>query len=104
VLAALGRADGFLHDSEIGVILDYVVERAAAAGVASDDEDRAALLPYLRRQYPSAELLGECLDRLGAESEEQRRLFLRHAAALMDADGIQHPAEFDMMLGLKELL
>jgi hypothetical protein len=104
VLAALGRSDGFLDDAEIGVILDYVIERAAADGVATDDEDRAALLPYLRRQYPRASVLGECLDRLEAEPEVQRRLFLRHAVALMDADGIQHPAEFDMLLGLKERL
>jgi WYL domain len=104
VLAALARADGLMHDAEIAVILDYIVERAAADGIETGEDDRAVLLPYLRRQVPSADVLGECLGRLGAEPETMRRLFLRHAVALMDVDGVQHPAEFEMMSNLKERL
>jgi hypothetical protein len=47
-------------------------------------------------------VLDECLERIKREDEAVRRLFMRHAAALMDADGVQHPAEFDMILDLRE--
>ena len=101
MLASLGHVDGFLHETEVAVIFDYIVERAAIEGIDTSEKDREALLPYLRRQFPNMAVIDECLDRLAADPPEQRRLFLRYAAALMDADGIQHPAEFDMMLDLK---
>ena len=61
-------------------------------------------MPYLRRQHPDAEVLSECLDRLEREPSELRQLLMSSAVALMDADGIEHPAEFAMMLSLRERL
>jgi WYL domain len=105
VLIMLGRTDGRFRESELAVVvLDYIVARAAAEGIETTEDDRAALMPYLRRQHPDAEVLSECLDRLEREPSELRQLLMSSAVALMDADGIEHPAEFAMMLSLRERL
>ncbi|QCO07510.1 hypothetical protein [Azospirillum argentinense] len=53
VLAALAHADGVLDLEEVGVILDYIAERADREGIATTEEDRAMLAPLVRRQVPS---------------------------------------------------
>lgn len=86
------------------MVVDYIERRAAAAGIATTAADREALWPYLSRQFPSAEIMEACLSRLEAEPPAMRKLFLHTAVALMDADGVQHPAEFDLILSWQERL
>lgn len=104
VLAALARSDGIMHDAEIEVILDYIAHRADCDGIAMGEEDRDALIPYLRRQYPTTDVLDRCLAALEEEPRSQQRLLIRHAIQLMDADGVQDPAEFDLLLRIQNQL
>lgn len=103
-LVALARADGLLHDEEIEVIKQYIAYRAEFDDVFVDDNDLDALDAYLRRQHPSAAVLTRCLDGIEREPPNLQRLFLTHAIALADADGIQHEAEFEMLMELQQRL
>lgn len=63
---------------------------------------RAATSARVRRQYPAAEELSGCISAVRAEPAEMQRLFLRAAIKVMDADGEQHPAEFDTLLRMEQ--
>ncbi|HUA76786.1 MAG TPA: WYL domain-containing protein, partial [Acetobacteraceae bacterium] len=104
VLVAMARADRHLADEEIEVVLDYVVHRAERAGIPSGDADCRAIAAYLRRLTPHADVLGECLERLGREDVSERRHLLDSAIAVMNADGTQDPAEVDLVLRIRESL
>jgi len=104
LLIALGRADGFLHDEELEVVLQYIAAKAERAGLEMREQDCAALTGYLRRQHPSSDVLARCLGNLENESPADQKLFLRSAMALVNVDGIQHEAEFAMLLDLQQRL
>lgn len=104
LLAGLARADGLLHPSEIEVILDYIATVADRAGIATSEEDRAALHGYVKRQRPTFEIIEQCLDRMDLSPLDEQRLFLSSAVRLADADGQQDPAEFDMLMELQDRL
>lgn len=104
VLVALARADGELHPEEPEVILDYIAEQCDLCGIDMTETDRAALLPYLKRQQPSSDVLGECLSALNTAPRIQQRLLIRFAMMLMDADGVQDPAEFDLIMRIQQEL
>ena len=103
-LCALARADGVLHPAEVEVILDYVSWRADAEQIDTTEVDRAALVAYIRRQRPTDDVLAECLADLAAEPPDLQRLFLRHAIALAEADGVHDGAEFELLVQLRETL
>jgi hypothetical protein len=104
LLIALGRADGFLHNEELEVVLQYIASKTERAGLAMREQDCDALTGYLRRQHPSSDVLARCLDNLENESPADQKLFLRSAMALVNVDGIQHEAEFAMLLDLQQRL
>lgn len=104
VLVALARSDGLMHEDEIEVILSYIAERSDLAGIAMNEADRAALIPYLRRQYPSDSVLSDCLRSLNAASRAEQRLLVRHAIQLANADGVQDPAEFALLMEIQQEL
>jgi hypothetical protein len=96
VLAALARSDGLMHQAEIQVILDYIIECARRRDIPTNAEDRLALAAYLKRQRSTADILDECLARLARSTAEEQRLFLASAIALTDADGRRDTAEVAM--------
>jgi hypothetical protein len=100
----MARADRHLADEEIEVILDYVVARAARAGIASGDDDMRAIYSYLHRQMPNIDVLNECLDRLSHEPTNERRYLVNSAVAVMNADGTQDPAEFNLVMRIRDSL
>lgn len=104
VLIALARADGELHPEELEVILDYIAEQCDLCGIDMTEPDRAALLPYLKRQQPGSDVLSECLLALNAAPRIQQRLLIRFAMMLMDADGVQDPAEFNLIMRIQQEL
>jgi len=104
VLTALGRKDGFLAESEIAVIVDFAMNKAAKVGVATNDADRKRLRATLRRQRPGAAAVEECLARIEREPIEDQKQFVEAAIAVMDADGVQDAQEFDMVMRLLDHL
>lgn len=104
ILTALARSDGVMQDEEITVILSYITVRAEMAGIATDQTDREALTRYLKRQFPSADVLSECLLALNAAPMEEQRLLVSHAIQLMDADGVQDPAEVELVMRIQQEL
>lgn len=104
VLCSLALSDGFLHEAEMEVMLRYVGMRADQAQIEVTEQDWDALIPLLRRQYPTRASLTEAFSKINREPPEAQRLLLRSAVALMNADGIQHPAEFALLLELQQEL
>ena len=101
ILVALARSDGLLHFEEVEVILWYIGHKAERIGLPMTEEDCVALAGHLRRQYPSSDVLEECLGRLEEESVEDQQPLIRSAVALMDADGVQDGAEFDLRMEIQ---
>lgn len=93
VLVALARSDGLLHADEVDAVLDYVEAVCAGQGAPCAAADRTALAGYVRRQRPGSDVLEECLFRLDAAGMEAQRLLLIHAERVIQADGMEHPAE-----------
>jgi hypothetical protein len=97
VLIALSRADGRFNDAELGIVLGYVVDTAARAGIRSDDADRRALTTYLRHQMPAAAVLASCLERLESMPIGEKRYFAGAALAITAADHAQRAAAAELM-------
>lgn len=76
--------------------------RSERAGVVTAETDRSALSAYIRRQYPTSEMLDASLTALEREPAVEKRLLLQAAGALMDADGVQDPAEREMLNRLRQ--
>jgi nucleotide-binding universal stress UspA family protein len=97
VLVALSRADDLFQDAELDLILCYVVDAAARAGIASDDADRRALRTYLSHQRPAAELLSECLTRLDTAAIAEKHALLETAQAILTVSNAHGADALDMM-------
>ena len=104
ILCALSRCDGLMHETEVEVIANYITAVCQRRAIPMKRQDREAVLPYIQRQFPSRSMVLRCLhDFLSAEIDDQK-LLIRHAIGVMDADGIQHPAEFDMVIDVMQEL
>jgi hypothetical protein len=104
VLTALARADGHLHAKELAVIMAYIEETCEQHGVCMGEEDRAALVPYLKRQRPDEEVLDSCLEAIAASEAKHQKRFLEYTMRLADADGILANEEFRFLAELRELV
>ncbi len=104
ILMAISHADGHIADEELAVILDYVTYRCAVTNVAYDDQDLQAMSAYFRRQFPDRADLNGCLERLARQTHDEQKRFIRSAIAVMDADGLQHPEEFNLLLEIEHAL
>lgn len=87
VLVALSLADGAMHPEELDVIVRYVGRRADLAGLPFEPDDEEAVRSYVKRYYPTDDALDEALAGLDKEDAVGKRLFLRHARMVMEADG-----------------
>jgi len=100
VLVALARIDGHLHPDELEVILGYIEARCAAARIPYDSSDREALCLYIKRLHPDGPVTARSLSGILVEAETVKKEFLFYATKVMNADGIQDPAEAAFMIDL----
>jgi WYL domain/Tellurite resistance protein TerB len=103
-LIALGHADGHLSEAELDVVRGYVARKTGTSGKPATDLELGEIVDQAKRYYSTHEELIGCLKGISAQPPEQRRLFLRSAMALMAADGLQHPAEFEMLVEIENHL
>lgn len=103
-LVALSRADGQLVVDEAMEILNYMTERADLDGVETTGEDAVALAKWIPTLRPTRDQVEEAARALDLAPAIERRLLLRAAVRVMDADGVQHPAEFAMVLEARDRL
>lgn len=87
VLVSLSRADGTMHPEELDVIVRYVAARSELEGLDFRKSDEKAVRDFVRRLYPDPQALSGALRRLDREGGMEKRLFLRHARMVMEADG-----------------
>ena len=97
MLAGLSRADGTMHEAEVDVIVEYIVNRAAVEGVGSGENDRSVIAAAVRRLYPSDQTIDASCAAINAESRDNQVMFVRAAIELVDADGVRHQAEMDIL-------
>jgi uncharacterized tellurite resistance protein B-like protein len=93
ILCAVSRSDGTMDPREVDAILRYIETEAAAAGVPTTEEDRAALAEYVRRQRPTQDTLRKCLAAFEEAPKDKQLRLLRGIHAVVVADGHVHEAE-----------
>ncbi|NKD45446.1 hypothetical protein HEQ62_04360 [Haematospirillum jordaniae] len=101
VLAGLAHADGLMDDAEVGVMLDYAANVIEVGGGELAVDGCSVLAGWIRRLRPEREAVDSALRSLAADAAACRTL-LRFAVRLMDADGIQNPAEFDLVVAVQD--
>jgi tellurite resistance protein len=107
ILAALSRSDGLMKPSEIEAIVQYAMIEGEMAGRYLDEAETAELSGYIRRLRPSAEKVAESAEALFAPGGLDGRplfRFWRAAKAVVDADGIFAPEEFEFLRDLQEFI
>ena len=97
LLAALARADGDMASAEMaeaaGFITAYIREMHIA--VKSEEATRAAA--YVARLYPTPAQIDKAIEKVAAMPQPIQRLWRDHAERLIQADGVLHPAEADLI-------
>ena len=104
VLAALSRSDGAMHEREIAVILEYISGCCGRAGLDIGDADLSALAGYVKRQYPTMEILHQCLARVDAMERPEQVALVDAAAALISADGREDSEEVALLAEIRGAL
>lgn len=97
LLAAMSRADGRMAASEVGPIVQYVVQVAARRGVESDDEDRAAITQLVKRMRPLPEDIDGAIAAVGRRKPDETSAFLSAVEEVILADGTRHPSEIALV-------
>ena len=97
-LVALGRCDQHFHKLEITCVHKYIGEIADFHGVKFANEDLNSLTKWIKQQRPTHEHVGQALYRIMDKDIFEQKCLLKHAHNLMNADGVQHPNEFDFIL------
>lgn len=101
-LTALARIDGELHPKELGVILDYAQKACSRNNLELEDKDRFLVERFVKSQQPTGGVVEGCLKRLSTSDSEAQIDFFWHAREVMDADGLQDPAEVEMFLKISD--
>lgn len=97
VLVAISRSDGDYHPSEIAEVLNYIVSESRVAGINTTEDDKAALLAYLKLQRPDKKTLQKCLSKLEERSPETRKRLFLAAEKVVLADGKIHSNEISFL-------
>jgi len=99
----LAHVDGLMDDADVGVMLDYAANVIQVGGGELPSDSCSVLAGWIRRLRPEREAVDSALRSLAADAVACRTL-LRFAVRLMDADGIQNPAEFDLVVAVQDVL
>ena len=97
VLAALSRADGYMHPAEIGVMLDYCADKCAKEGVFLEDAEMKIIREYLRRMRPDQHVVLRFLDETLNASPKEINSFLCACNRLVLADNVLRDEETRMI-------
>jgi hypothetical protein len=106
ILAALSRTDGRLDPNEVRAIIDYILSECDIRGIAYSEEDILGLKEYTLNLRPTADKVEESvvrvfMDRQDFDSRRSAR-FRRAIRAVIDADSVIDPREFDFITWLDE--
>lgn len=101
MLTAVAFADGWMCQDEAETILQYCAHLCDNHGITIDGRLEQQMMKHIADQYPACAAVDASLSRLRDMSPADHRLLLRYAVNVMNADSIQHPAEFAMIQAIK---
>lgn len=97
LLAALSLSDATMRDEEIVVAVEHCSRVADAAELPLDEDGIGKLERYIRRQRPTREAIWDACEELRRGDAATTRRLLASAVALVDADGVRHDDEIDLL-------
>lgn len=98
--AAMIASDGVERPAEVDIAVDACLARLSPSSVYATGEGRRRLAKYILGLRPDAAALERaCADIRGRDADDVVAV-LTTAARIMDADGIRHPDEKDLLNGL----
>lgn len=104
LLAGLSRCDGRMLAEEVDAILKHAQHVSADDDLWPEAEDIERLRRHVRHLRPDRDSLDRAAHAVADLPMHRQRRLLHACREVMDADGIQHPAEIDFILELQELL
>lgn len=94
MLAAVAYADGWMVPAEAESILQYCVHLCDNHGIIIDARLERQMVKHIAGVYPARAAVDASFKRMRTMAPADRRLLFRYAVEVMNADNIQHPAEF----------
>ncbi len=104
VLAGLSRSDGLMRPEEVDAIVDHAQRVGADSDLWLEAEHLDALRRYIRNMRPDSATLLKSALKASLLPGHRRRDLLRACRKVMDADGVQNPAEVAYILRLQSAL
>lgn len=102
LLTALSHADAEMIPEEVDVIVDWCERRAIAEGMRPDAEFRRLARRYAMRLRPDGQLVARALEDLYNQDPGTVVPLLAAGIAVIDADGLRHPEERDLLNRIAE--
>lgn len=100
ILAAMAKADGEVHRLEVDAAVRHLAHISEMSGFMLSEADVIRLAQYFDRLRPSPDRVAKALGHLVDQEPSVIRRLLINAVAVLNADGLRHPAE---LLLLNEL-
>ena len=100
VLTAIAHSDGWVAPEESEKIVAYCAHVCDRMGIDIDQALADKIAFFVRNAYPSSIAVSKAIQQLKAMPGRDRNLILRYAVEVMDADGVQHPAEFKLVAAI----
>jgi len=94
---AMAFADFFIGESEVNACVQVLANTIERAGVVCSQGDCQWLERYFRRLRPSEVTIRAAVNSMSAKSAREKDRFLRDLVAVMDADGVRHPLEMELL-------
>jgi hypothetical protein len=99
ILAGMARCDGHFHEAESEVLVAHVLDTIGGVGV-----DVPAMMRAADGVYPSPEQIQKAVRQVKRYDKEAKRLLMKSAQRLIEADGILRDVEFDMASEIKDAI
>lgn len=97
LLSAISRADSQLHELEIAAAARYLAQEIERTKDILTDAEINSLSGYFRRLRPTENSLRRAFNEIARQEEGKITRLLRAAVDVLDADGLRHPAEIDLI-------
>jgi len=104
ILTALGRSDGRFIAVEVAVALDYVMAQAKVADIPLSEDDKTAVLAWIKRVKATPPLLEKALENFSQCPTRDVIALLVTAEKLVRADGVVKDGEKAMLKKILESL
>lgn len=101
MLTAVAFADGWMCPPEAECILQYCAHLCENHGIIIDGRLERQMIRHISGLYPARAAVDASFKRMRTMSPADRRLLFRYAVDVMNADSIQHPAEFAAIAAMK---